>query len=205
MPTADLVECPERNAGLSGQSLHLLHGKMLGQFMDGGGGFHNRKVTSCGNVLQGVLLPSLRISEEVTLSFNGGMDKQEIRRKNLRQIVEDKFENKSVRLASHVERPHPNISQLLSGSRPFGEKLARALEKDLELPEMWLDQDRSQDLSDQATEAAKKLDAMSEKDRAELLWLIDRVQALSDFNMDYKITLEIPKEDGSKNLKESSG
>jgi hypothetical protein len=67
----------------------------------------------------------------------------EIRRKALRLIVDRRFNGVSGQLADAVKRPRPNISQVLSGKRPFGESLARDIERILDLERGHLDREES--------------------------------------------------------------
>ena len=64
-----------------------------------------------------------------------------IRRERLQEVVDSLFDGYSGRLADAIKRPRPNISQVLSGKRPFGEALARDIEQILELPRGYLDRE----------------------------------------------------------------
>lgn len=68
----------------------------------------------------------------------------EIRRENLRLVIDRDFDGKAGRLADAVKRPRPNISQVLSGARPFGEAIARDIERILMLPRGYLDKDETE-------------------------------------------------------------
>lgn len=61
------------------------------------------------------------------------MDKESIRRANLRTIIDLQFDGTDGYLADAAEVPRPNISELLRGKRPFTERRARDLEKRLGL------------------------------------------------------------------------
>lgn len=61
----------------------------------------------------------------------------------MRSLIADKFNGIDGRFADAIGRPRPNVSGLLSGSRPIGEKIARDIESRLNLPPGWLDQDHS--------------------------------------------------------------
>lgn len=82
----------------------------------------------------------MRIPAEVSEGFNTPMKTtDQIRRERLREVIDRDFDGKAGRLADAIKRPRPNISQVLSGSRPFGEALARDIERILELPRGYLD------------------------------------------------------------------
>ena len=93
--------------------------------------------------------PEKRIPRTVSTGFNVAMKTtDEIRRENLRHVVDRDFGGKAGRLADAVKRPRPNISQVLSGVRSFGETLARDIERILGLPRNYLD-----DMGDSMTPA----------------------------------------------------
>jgi hypothetical protein len=54
---------------------------------------------------------------------------EDARRKRLREIVNRRFGGFHGQLADTIKRPRPNISQVLSGKRPFDEALARDIER----------------------------------------------------------------------------
>lgn len=117
------------------------------------------------------------------------LDIQAVRRKRLRQLVEDRFNGVSGQLADTVGRPRPNISQALSGARPCGEVLARAIEQKLGLAYGWLD--RESDASDDIEQvidgyqrggaekrsAMKNISELSEEDAAVLAPMIERLKS----------------------------
>lgn len=90
--------------------------------------------------------PRLRISELVSNGFNFPMEStEETRRKRLREIVDRDFGGFHGQLADKIKRPRPNISQVLSGKRPFGESLARDIVRILDLPRNYLDRETEDD------------------------------------------------------------
>lgn len=70
-----------------------------------------------------------------------GVEIVDIRRRKLRLWIAQRFEGKAQRFAKSIERPQPQIAELLSGKRSFGEKLARLLETQASMPPGWLDRD----------------------------------------------------------------
>lgn len=118
-----------------------------------GGYFCAEDITEFGNYVQS----DLNISKSTLMLSNAGMDIQDIRRKNLRRIIDERFEGVDGRFADYIKRPRPNISQLLAGApgRPFGERLARYIENTVGLTEGYLDNvGESLNLTEEAAKVA---------------------------------------------------
>ena len=69
------------------------------------------------------------------------MEIAEVRRRRLRAWIAEKFGGKALRFAKSIDRPQPQIAEILRGKRPFGEKIARALEDEAKMPPGWLDRE----------------------------------------------------------------
>lgn len=68
------------------------------------------------------------------------MDIYKIREERLRLLMAERFNNRQVQLAAAVDRKPDYISRILAGKKRLGEELAREMEKQLKLPDRWLDQ-----------------------------------------------------------------
>lgn len=68
------------------------------------------------------------------------MDIQSVRRSNLRRAIEDLEHGNMTALAERAKKSPTQISDMLSGRKAFGEKVARAIERALDLPSGWMDQ-----------------------------------------------------------------
>lgn len=67
------------------------------------------------------------------------MEIKEIRRRNLETLVEERSKGRKVDFANEYDINQGELSYLLLGKRPFGERKARNLEKKLKLPIGWFD------------------------------------------------------------------
>jgi SOS-response transcriptional repressor LexA len=67
------------------------------------------------------------------------MNTAEIRRRNLKRLVDDQFGGIQSRFGSAIDRQSDYVSRLLRGKKQLGENLARSIESLLQLPERWLD------------------------------------------------------------------
>lgn len=67
------------------------------------------------------------------------MRKDDIRRANLRELIERDFRGIDGYLADAVGMPRSNLSRIMSGERPFTEKKAREMEQRLNLAPEALD------------------------------------------------------------------
>lgn len=72
------------------------------------------------------------------------MEIKEIRRKNLEMLIEERSKGRQTEFANEYDLNQGELSGILMGKRPFGERKARNLEKKLKLPEGWLDRDESE-------------------------------------------------------------
>ncbi len=73
------------------------------------------------------------------------MNIADLRRENLRKLLEDRFEGKKSALAHAIEREPSYISRCLSDKshrKKIGEDFARHIERSLNLPSGWMDQDQ---------------------------------------------------------------
>ena len=71
------------------------------------------------------------------------MSVADLRRANIVRLADEKFDGVLGTLADRVGRKRSNLYALISGARPFGEKLARSIEITLGLDPGWLDQDHA--------------------------------------------------------------
>jgi hypothetical protein len=94
------------------------------------------KATSFGNLPKGIFGDTL-----------ASMDINEIRRKNLLLLIEERF-GTIAKLAENIDKQAGYVSRMLGGKeehrRSIGEKMARAIEEKLALPNLWLDQQQTQ-------------------------------------------------------------
>lgn len=74
------------------------------------------------------------------------MKDQELRRANLRRLIAERFDRNASAFARAVERSQSQISDLLAGRKPFGEKFARAVEAKIGVSTGWLDQNHQERL-----------------------------------------------------------
>ena len=67
------------------------------------------------------------------------MDKSEIRRVRLRQLIDDRYDGKVARLAAFLDMKPPQLHRWLSGGQGVHENSARGIERACGLPPGWLD------------------------------------------------------------------
>lgn len=67
------------------------------------------------------------------------MDDKEIRRKNLRGLIDERYQGVAARLAAALDMKPPQLHRWLSGRQGVSEDSARAIEAMLNLPRKWLD------------------------------------------------------------------
>jgi hypothetical protein len=70
---------------------------------------------------------------------NKGMDIQELRRQQLREWIKFNHESVVMRFAAAINKPQPQVADMLSGRKSFGEKVARQIEQLAKMPPMYLD------------------------------------------------------------------
>ncbi|WP_141111351.1 hypothetical protein [Chromobacterium haemolyticum] len=63
----------------------------------------------------------------------------DIRRQNLIRLIEERFDNNQTVFAGKTGKKQSQISDMVRGTKSFGEKIARDLEHRLSLPPFWLD------------------------------------------------------------------
>lgn len=63
----------------------------------------------------------------------------DIRRQNLIRLIEERFDNNQTVFAGKTGKRQSQISDMVRGTKSFGEKVARDLEHRLDLPPFWLD------------------------------------------------------------------
>lgn len=66
---------------------------------------------------------------------------QELRRHQLREWIRFNYQSVVMRFAADIGKPQPQVADMLSGRKSFGEKVARQIEKLAEMPPMYLDTD----------------------------------------------------------------
>jgi hypothetical protein len=64
---------------------------------------------------------------------------KDVRRGNLRRLIDEKFWGRAAAAARAIERPPQQVNDMLSGRKFFGEKIARHIEETLSLPVGYLD------------------------------------------------------------------
>jgi len=102
------------------------------------------------------------------------MKPHNIRRRNLRAIIERQFDGKAGRLADAIGKKRPQIYRLFSdaeNSRDIGEELARDIENRLGLPYGSLDKEEM--ANDEANQIAQKYEKSSEEKRTAMKSLAD--------------------------------
>ncbi len=124
----------------------------------------------CGNSYN----PSWRISMTDYLSENSHMDISDFRRRNLKRIIDERYGKVNARFAKQYEMPAPNVSQLVSGKRSFGNELARRIEESEGLRIGWLDEEIP--LTDQAIRFARMFMELSDVDQAKLLMRLEELR-----------------------------
>lgn len=81
-----------------------------------------------------------RIHPAVNAWCHAPMEIQDTRRTRLRLAIKDLAGDNLTALANRAGKPPSQFSDVLSGRKPFGEKLARDIELRLGLPQGWLDE-----------------------------------------------------------------
>lgn len=108
---------------------------------------------------------------------NGIMKDQDIRRANLNAYISSIGGQ-----AAFIEKTSKNqgqVSGLQNGRLPFGERLARRLERELGLPTKWLDHDRTQSSETTLAELNRvisKIDWLDDKAKAGILKMIESLK-----------------------------
>ena len=69
------------------------------------------------------------------------MSIEETRRKNLIKLIDERFRGRQIDLSSEFDINQGDLSGLVKGKRPFGERKARTIERKVKLPVGWLDKD----------------------------------------------------------------
>jgi transcriptional regulator with XRE-family HTH domain len=99
----------------------------------------------------------LIIYQKLTNTENTGMNIIDIRKNNLRLVIANHSEKgTTAAFAKDLGYEPSQISQILTGQRNMGEKLAREIEKRAKLSEGYLDSDHTSDINDKALEIAAK-------------------------------------------------
>jgi hypothetical protein len=70
---------------------------------------------------------------------NSGVEKEDVRRSNLRAWIASSPEANVTAFARKWNLRQSHLSEILSGKRPFGERLARSIEKKAKIPRDYLD------------------------------------------------------------------
>ena len=119
----------------------------------------------------------LRISNAGNLSQNGEMTITDYRRRNLINVLKDKSMKRSD-LARLIDKPMPNVSQMLNGPRSFGSATAREIEEKLNLRPGYLDEEVP--LTNQAIGLARSFQRLNDFHRAEVESLVMTFSALEE-------------------------
>lgn len=115
-----------------------------------------------------------RISATGYMSENSHMEIADFRRKNLKRVIDERYGGVSSRFAKQYEMPAPNVSQLISGKRSFGNELARRIEEAEGLRIGWLDEEVP--LTDQAIRFARMFMELSDIDQAKLVMRLEELR-----------------------------
>lgn len=159
----DLVKCAKRNPRKISKPLKLGEGVVFDRALDVSNRIHGEKIPFTGNKGN----RSLIISAGDNLPYDARMDTTAFRRRNLRTIIDDRYEGKLARFAEAYDMPRPNITQLIKGPRAFGSELARRIEEKEGLRLGWMDEEVP--LSDQALRIARAVMSLTDNNhRAEV-------------------------------------
>lgn len=77
--------------------------------------------------------------QEDFLELNGGMKIADVRRSNLIALMKKMTDGNITRFGELIGRSQSATSDLMSGRKSFGEKMARSIEQHLNLPALYLD------------------------------------------------------------------
>lgn len=92
----------------------------------------------------------------------------------MRQYIDECCEGNAAELARRLKKSESQINDTLAGRKSFGEKVARAMEKALDLPPYWLDGDQSE-----AIAIAHDIMTLSKEAKDHILWIIERDKAIT--------------------------
>jgi predicted transcriptional regulator len=119
----------------------------------------------------------MRISFTECIAENCDMHTQDYRRRNLARAL-DELGIKQAEFARMVNRPAPNISQLIRKDRPFGHELAREFETTLGLRYGWLDEEIP--LTDKAIGIARAFQVLNDDHQREVGELVLAFKAIEE-------------------------
>lgn len=72
---------------------------------------------------------------------NGDMDIQAARRQALLRYIRDHHDGNVTEFAAAVGKSQSQIAWMLKGKKPFGERVARSIERAAAMPHLWLDRE----------------------------------------------------------------
>ena len=101
---------------------------------------------------------------------------QQLRKSNLRRLIDDQFDGRPYRFAKHCGKKHGHIFRLLgpNSTRTLGERLARDLEASCELTAGWLDTDH--DAPQVECLLTHRIKRLSADDRGKLMWVVQLLE-----------------------------
>ena len=108
----------------------------------------------------------------------------EIRRTNLRRLIDEKYEGVVQRLAKDCGIQHSQLwrvlkeEQVVGQPRYVGERLARRIEEAVGLHNGWMDQDQERQSSDRIVALAERISNLREADRLTVERMIDGLSSL---------------------------
>lgn len=108
----------------------------------------------------------------------------EIRKQNLRRLINDRYDGVVQRLAKDCNIQHSQLWRVLKDEpvagqpRYVGEKLARKIEKAVGLHNGWMDQDSDRQSNDRIVVLAERISKLSEADRQTVERMIDGLSSL---------------------------
>lgn len=110
----------------------------------------------------------------------------EVRRNNLRKLIDTKYDGVVQRLAKECNIQHSQLWRVLKEERVagqpryVGEKLARKIEAATGLHHGWLDQPPEQQDKGAVSALAQRIDRLSPDDRAAVLRMVDALTLRDD-------------------------
>lgn len=126
-----------------------------------------------GNELQ----QGMRMPNNDSVIHNSEMTTQDYRRRNLDRALEERGMSRA-EFARLADKPRPNITQMLNGSRTFGAELAREFEQILNLRYGWLDEEVP--LTNKAIHLARDFQSLNDDHQTEVVQLVTVLKAVEE-------------------------
>lgn len=121
---------------------------------------------------------------------NADMTTQDYRRRNLEAALEERGLSKAA-FARLADKPRPNITQMLNGSRPFGAELAREFERLLNLRYGWLDEEVP--LTNKAINLARDFQTLNADHQTEVVQLVTVLKTVEEHLQEAKAIRQFDK------------